>query len=81
MILATYIDFEERVHYLDEKLPTIELVRNAVDSKLGKFTKNDIMELVPSVGKSTIENMLKQLVEEGYITRHGKGKATFYAKK
>lgn len=81
MILAAYIDFEERVDYLDEKLPTIELVRNAVDSKLGKFTKNDIMELVPSVGKSTIENMLKQLIEEGYITRHGKGKATFYTKK
>lgn len=81
MILAAYIDFEERVDYLDEKLPTIELVRNAVDSKLGKFTKNDIMELVPIVGKTTIENMLKQLIEEGYITRYGKGKATFYVKK
>lgn len=80
-ILAAYIDFEERVDYVDEKVPTIELVRNAVDSKLGKFTKSDMMELVPSVGKATIENMLKRLIEEGYITRHGKGKATFYVKK
>ena len=80
-ILAAYIDFEERVDYVDEKVPTIELVRNAVDSKLGKFTKSDMMELVPSVGKATIENMLKRLVDEGYITRHGKGKATFYVKK
>lgn len=80
-ILAAYIDFEERVDYVDEKAPTIDLVRNAVDSKLGKFTKRDMMELVPSVGKATIENMLKQLIETGYIERYGKGRATFYVKK
>ena len=43
----------------------IELVRKAVNKKLGKFTKSDIMELVPSIGKATVENMLKKLVEEG----------------
>ena len=80
-ILAAYIDFEERINYVDEKVPTIELVRNAIDSKLGKFTKSDMMELVPSVGKATIENMLKQLTEEAYIERYGKGRATFYVKK
>ena len=80
-ILAAYIDFEERVDYIDEKVPTIELVRNAIDRKLGKFTKSDMMELVPSVGKATIENMLKQLTEEEFIERHGKGRATFYVKK
>ncbi len=80
IILAAYIDFEERVDYVDRKVPTIDLVRNAVDSKLGKFTKNDMMELVPGVGKATIENKLKQLKEEGYIQRHGKGRATFYVK-
>lgn len=80
-ILAAYIDFEERVDYVEEKQPTIELVRNAVNNKLGKFTKSDIMELVPSVGKATIENMLRLLVEEGYIERYGKGRATFYVKK
>lgn len=81
IILAAYIDFEERVDYVDEKVPTINLVKKAIDRKLGKFTKNNMMELVPSVGKATIENMLKQLTEEGYIERHGKGRATFYVKK
>ncbi|MDO5301437.1 MAG: Fic family protein [Tissierellia bacterium] len=80
-ILMAYIDFEERVDYVDEKLPTIELVRNAVDRKTGKFTKADIMETVVSVGRATIENMLRQLVEENYIERHGKGRGTFYVKK
>lgn len=80
-ILAAYIDFEERVGYVNEKLPTIELVRNAVDSKLGKFTKSDIMELVPKVKRATIENMLKQLINENYIERYGKGRATYYVRK
>ncbi|VTX59527.1 hypothetical protein [Gemella haemolysans] len=62
-------------------MPTIELVRNVIDRKLGKFTKSDMMELAPSVGKATIENMLKQLTEEEYIERYGKGRATFYVKK
>ena len=80
-ILAAYIDFEERVDYVNEKIPTLELVRGAVDRKIGKFTKKEMTELVPSVGKATIENMLKRLIEEGYIERHGKGKATFYVRK
>ena len=40
-ILAAYIDFEERVDYVNEKMPTLELVRGAVDRKIGKFTKKD----------------------------------------
>lgn len=80
-ILAAYIDFEDRVDYIGEKTVTIDLVRNAVREKLGKFTKSDMMDLVPSVGKATIENTLKKLTEEGYIERHGKGRATFYVKK
>lgn len=78
MILALYINFDQRVDYVDEKIPTIEIVRNAVDSKLGKFTKSDMPKLVPNLEKATIENMLSVLVEEEYIERHGKGRATFY---
>ena len=36
------------------------------------------MELVPSIGKASVENSLKKLIEDGTIHRHGKGKATFY---
>lgn len=80
IILAAYIDFEERVDYFDEKVPTIEQVKNAINNHLGKFTKADMMELVPSVGRATIENSLKQLVEEGFIERYGKGRSTYYVK-
>ena len=56
------------------------MVRKAINEKIGKFTKSEIMELVPSVGKSSVENSLKQLCEEGTIERHGQGKSTFYVK-
>lgn len=77
-ILAAYRDFEERVTLVDGKASAIDLVRNAVNNTIGKFTKSDIMELVPSVGKTSVENSLKALTDEGIIKREGKGKATFY---
>ena len=80
IILAAYRDFESRIHLIDEKLPAIEQVRNAIKEKIGKFTKSEIMELVPSIGKASVENSLKRLVEEGAIERHGRGKATFYTR-
>lgn len=81
IILAAYREFEERVDILEEKLPAIELVRKAVLGKVGKFTKSEIEELVPSVKKTSIVNSLKTLVEEGFIERHGNGKNTFYTRK
>ena len=80
-VLATYRDFEQRVILVEDKSSAIDLVRNAVNNTIGKFTKSDIMELVPSVGKTSVENSLKILIEEGVIGRDGKGKATFYFRK
>ena len=80
IILSAYRDFESRVDLFDEKLPAIELVRRAVNDKIGKFTKSEIMEMVPSIGKASVENALKKLMEDGTIQRHGKGKATFYTR-
>lgn len=77
-ILAAYRDFEERVTLVEGKTSAIDLVRNAVSNTIGKFTKSDIMELVPSIGKTSIESSLKVLIDEGVIKREGKGKSTFY---
>jgi Fic family protein len=80
IILSAYRDFESRVDLFDEKLPALELVRRAVSEKIGKFTKSEIMELVPSIGKASVENSLKKLIEDGTMQRHGKGKSTFYTR-
>lgn len=58
-ILATYRDFEERVNVVGHKMSAIEMVEKAVNSKLGKFTKSDIIELCPEIGKAPSSNHLR----------------------
>lgn len=79
-ILSAYRDFEDRVNLGDEKLSAVEQVRQAVKMKIGKFTKSEIMELCPGIGKTSVENSLKALVEDSSITPHGQGKATYYTR-
>lgn len=79
-ILAAYRDFESRVDLVDEKLPAIETVRRAVYNKIGKFTKSEVMELCPTLGKTSVENAIKQLVEQGLLVKHGSGRNTFYTR-
>lgn len=80
VILAAYREFEERVDLVAGKQTTLDTVKAAINRKIGKFTKRDIMEAVPAAGKTSVENALKKLTEEGVIIRHGAGKATFYTK-
>ena len=80
VILAAYRDFDERMELVSDKLPAIEVVRQAVESKLGKFTKTDILEFCPTLGKTSVESSLTQLVDEGTLIKHGKGRATFYTR-
>lgn len=79
-ILAAYRDFEERVSLVDEKLPAIETVRRAVYNKIGKFTKSEVMALCPTLSKASVENAIKQLVEQGMLQKHGSGRSTFYTR-
>lgn len=80
IILAAYRDFEERVDLVGEKQPAIEVVRKAVCRKMGKFTKSDIMELCPTIGKTSVESSIKQLVDAGELVKHGSGRSTFYTR-
>ena len=79
-ILAAYRDFEDRVDLVSEKLPAIEIVRRAVYKKIGKFTKSDIMELCPTIGKTSVESSIKMLVDRGVLVKHGSGRATYYTR-
>lgn len=80
IILAAYRDFEDRVDLVGEKLPAVELVRRAVYGKIGRFTKSDIMELCPTIGKTSVESSIKALVDSGALMKHGFGPATFYTR-
>ena len=78
IILAAYRDFEERVNMVGKNMSAKDMVIKAIGSKIGKFTKNDIMELCPEIGRGSVENSLKALCEEGIIKKEGQGRATFY---
>lgn len=77
-ILAAYRDFEERIDIVGHKQSALEMVEKAIKSKLGKFTKSDIMELCPKIGRGSIEQSLKILCERNIIKKEGSGRATFY---
>lgn len=48
-VLAAYKDFEVRFALVETKLPALETVRSATMNKIGRFTKQDIRELCPSL--------------------------------
>ena len=77
-ILSAYKDFEERFELVEEKLPAIEVVRKATLTKIGRFTKQDIRELCPSLSLSSVEGALRKLVASGELKREGKGKNICY---
>ena len=48
-------------------MPVIDIVRKATINKIGKFTKQEIRELCPSLSVSSIEGALRKLVKAGEI--------------
>ena len=77
-ILAAYRDFEDRFALVEVKRSALDMVRLATQYKIGRFTKQDIRELCPSLSISSIEGSLRKLVDNGEIKREGSGKNTFY---
>ena len=77
-ILAAYKDFEDRFSLVETKLPALEMVRRASMNKIGRFNKQDIRELCPTLKDSTIEKAFRDLIALGEIKKEGKGKNTCY---
>ena len=77
-ILAAYKAFEDRVVLVETKLPTLEMVRRASMNKVGRFNKQDMRELCPTLSDSSIEGALRKLVAAGELKKEGNGKNTRY---
>lgn len=87
VILACYREFETRVDVLSKpdqngKVPVksnaIDIVRAAVKSRVGKFTKTEILNICPTISRSSVESGLRELTANGEIQKFGSGKATYY---
>jgi Fic family protein len=77
-ILAAYRDFSERFALVETKKSALDTVRLATQNKIGRFSKQDIRELCPSLSLSSIESSLRKLVESGELIREGNGKNIRY---
>lgn len=77
-ILAAYKDFADRFTLVENRLSALGTVRLATMNKIGRFTKQDIRELCPSLSISSIEGALRKLVEAGELKRENAGKNTCY---
>ncbi|MBE5731090.1 MAG: Fic family protein [Clostridiales bacterium] len=77
-ILAAYKDFGDRFALVETKLSALETVRRATQNKIGRFSKQDIRELCPSLSISSIEGGLRKLVAIGELKREGNGKNIRY---
>ena len=77
-ILAAYKDFEDRFALVETKRSALDTVRLATQNKIGRFTKQDIRELCPSLSVSSVEGALRKMVASGELKREGNGKNTCY---
>lgn len=77
-VLAAYRDFEDRFALVETKRTVLDTVRLATQNKIGRFTKQDIHELCPSISVSAIEGALRKLVDSGELVREGSGRTTRY---
>ncbi len=77
-ILAAYKDLSDRCSFIETKLSALETVRKAIEHIIGKFTKQDIMELCPSLSISSVEGALRKMVSSEEIKRFDAGKHTYY---
>ncbi|MCI1309477.1 MAG: Fic family protein [Lachnospiraceae bacterium] len=77
-VLAAYKDFEDRFALIETKRSALETVRLATQNKIGRFNKQDIRELCPSLSVSSVEGALRKLVASGELKREGSGRNTHY---
>ena len=81
ILQKAYHEFEERVTYLQHRgLSKPERIKAVIDRKIGKITKQEIMESCPDISKVTVERTLTSLVKDGYLDKIGGGRSVAYGK-
>ncbi len=83
MVLACYVEFEERVGMMREKgarSTAYDVVKAYMMGKIGKMTGAEVLSACPSVGRSAALGAIKKLTAEGLILKCGSGKNTYYVR-
>ena len=77
IVRDAYIEFESKIDLFGDKLSALETVRKAAQNAKS-FTKAEMQELCPTLGKTSVESSLRRLTEQGVLKRYGSGRATNY---
>ncbi len=77
-MLVAYRDFTEKVLLIATKSSVFDCVKKAVKPKLGRFSKQEIVDICPGISLSSIEGALRKLVHQGELKREGKGRSIKY---
>ena len=79
IIIKAYAELESRINDIGSKKATKkDRITNIILSKLGKFTKKDILEECYNISKITVERTLNDLLKQGNIIKHSNGINAFY---
>lgn len=78
ILLSAYRELDETVSITTTNGKALQIVSAAIQTKIGKFTKRDIMTLCPSLSDSSVEASLKTLLTQNVIEKHGGGRSTYY---
>jgi len=60
------------------KSSALDIVKAAIETRIGKFTKTEILNICPTLSRSSVEASLRELIANGEIQRFGTGRATYY---
>ena len=81
IILKAYRELESRVEgIVTARMSKADRVRAVVDATLGKVTKRDILAKCPDISTAMVEMTLKAMLDEGAISKTGKGRSTAYVR-
>ena len=63
-----------------KKLPMNGCTKNEANYYPLHTDDSELLELCPTISRTSVEGALRQLIKEGAIIRHGSGRATFYTR-
>ena len=68
----------ERIHWVNAAVGAV--ATETCQAEDWQFTKTGLMALCPTISKSSVENAIKKLIEEGILVKHGSGRAVYYTR-
>ncbi len=83
VVLKAYREFSDRVELLavSSRATKANRVRRMFETHIGALSKAEIAKECPDINVGTIERVLKELLDAGFIQKGGSGKKTVYFRK